>query len=480
MNFSWIKKLTDKTWKKVLIVIICLSMFILSQFLIIYLENEAFFSWWSKSKKSIKKYNNDTENTQINKIPWYFCYSVGSSTKIPYYLMYPFVPLTYTLPVGYTQFLINYATRYQVYDIDGNAGGVLTPYSYGVSLCPKQFQGDVLFDQWCGNGYEWNPGTFFDTKNEFPLTYEPDKDSQFSQFIYKRKKYAKGNDAYVGIYPTSNDRDSWKILISEWLNGIPVLVVHTGGEKWPMSKMVKTSPEYLILNKKFKVPNTDEIRQVKWVLWEEKDQSWFVPVGANDSSKKAYMDVPKENDPFKYWNQACNGTSQRADNFLARLTFDINSVLVSALINNTFTSYGTPLPIYGELASTGWKVLFGENRTNSPGGLYGFLMVINSPGGDTSEAFPSSLLTTQVLHPQQTIPPDPPKKKKCGGGKNGTGALAGITSGIGIAALGLMVPGLGAAELLSAPTAIAAGIAAGGVTVGTFTGIQAAKECEPK
>ena len=64
MNFSWIKKLTDKTWKKVLIVIICLSMFILSQFLIIYLENEAFFSWWSKSKKSIKKYNNDTENTQ--------------------------------------------------------------------------------------------------------------------------------------------------------------------------------------------------------------------------------------------------------------------------------------------------------------------------------------------------------------------------------------------------------------------------------
>ena len=70
---------------------------------------------------------------------------------------------------------------------------------------------------------------------------------------------------------------------------------------------------------------------------------------------------------------------------------DINSVLISALINNTFTTYGTPLPIAGELASTGWKVLFGEKRTNSPGGLYGFLMVINSPGGDTSEGFPSSL-----------------------------------------------------------------------------------------
>ena len=151
--------------------------------------------------------------------------------------MYPFVPLTYTLPVGYTQFLINYATRYQVYDIDGNAGGVLTPYSYGVSLCPKQFQGDVLFDHGVAMVTNGILRLFLILKNEFLLRMNTIKLAIIPQFIYKRNMHAKGNDAYVGIYPTSNDRVNWKNPYFRMVKWNSSSCCTQGGEKWPRIKI---------------------------------------------------------------------------------------------------------------------------------------------------------------------------------------------------------------------------------------------------
>jgi hypothetical protein len=361
----------NNTTRNILIIIAIIIIFIVASYVSFIIKYKILFDWWKKGGgKSYKNlFNIKTMMAARASNFWYFFFNLGDP------------PLSKFTTSQYL-FIISHLLQYIRYTdpTTGRQQGILTPYSLckGIILSSEDPSADQRYLDWLTN----NPkrgATHIDGTGGIPVKQNSNNALKYIQskanncdinnknvncHLYKIDPTWDKNDTNPDVrpYPDPNDRESWKGLVLEWLNGF---------SSW-----------------NFKDEN------IMWIYASDGDEKNIMKLAVfpnltdkSDTLKNWLKDEFKISDgSYLYHNGA-------ADNFLSRFGIVPDSPLFIFWFNNEYETNGMKVD-----TSTFDTLLY--SNTADAGGWVGFLK--NNDSYDTSQ------YTSLVKSHESWTPPDPP------------------------------------------------------------------------
>lgn len=297
-GFHW------NTGSIILYIIILIVILVIFKIISINANYSPMFQWW-----------NQNNGKQYNKFFNLFGVMASYESKFLYYISNIFGSLFNTINREQILFLANRIFPLTKSSTGNDPSRFVTPRHIANNIEFSFIDGDKWFNDFLKNKKYVNPktGEYYSYNENIPLSYtvdqgdDPDDPTKFYRNVDESTQT-------VGIYPSSIDREGWRMLFQEW-----------GSGKWKIR-----SPD----DPNFRVPefNQDTAAQI--------EKNWFT-----------------------------NCENQHPDNFFARYGIAPDSPLVICFVNG---SYQDPAQPGTKINSNSFKNLI-NNTNNTPGGWIGYL-----------------------------------------------------------------------------------------------------------
>jgi hypothetical protein len=380
-----------------LIIILAIVAFCLIWLLLHYIDiraqYKATFDWWKNAG-----------GTKYNKMFSLFHLLSSFNNRLMYQLTSLLQPPFYDLSLDMIYFTMYDLMPYKAFvDSNGVAQGCLTPRSLCESILPSYGTGDAAYDKWLlANQDKYDENVYLKYDVTTGINPDPNVPDPYADFQYTRKN--------KGIYPSVNDTTSWKILILDWLNN--------GG----------------------------------------KSKKWTIRLGQIDKLEHFVMLDSAGDSPLSNWYTIYSGdetppSKPRPDNFLARMSINPNSPLMTYFIGNQYSAG------YMVVDAVSFNRLLSSN-SDRLGGWIGYML---GKGHNVSANELSNYIRTSSEY--DPIPTPPP----C---DNGNKALGGF-----LGAFKSFVPAISMIAFIPAPLSLfgaAGAVGLGALGLGAIGGYEGA------